>query len=109
MTTTKIAALLGVIVAIAVTIVLVVDRGPANAAVPPQAQSEMSLITDTPEAGFDLAIRLARRGVTETQPDREVLHALRPQYANDPDALIATSQVIAIHFQTIAQANDYWR
>ncbi|MEZ5055327.1 MAG: hexameric tyrosine-coordinated heme protein [Chitinophagales bacterium] len=68
-----------------------------------------SLITDTPQQEFELAITLSRRGVKYTQPDAEVLHKLRPQYANDPDALTAASQVIAINFQTIAAANNYWR
>jgi hypothetical protein len=68
-----------------------------------------NLITDTPEEGFQLAIRLARKGVTETQRDREVLFRLRDVYTQDADALIAVSQVIAIHFQTIAAANNYWR
>lgn len=68
-----------------------------------------TLITDTPQQGFELAITLSRRGVKYTQPDTEVLHKLRPQYANDPDSLTAASQVIAIHFQTIAAANNYWR
>ncbi len=70
---------------------------------------ELSLITDTPEEGFQVAIALARKGVTETQTDREILFTLREVYANDPDALIASSQVIAIHFQTVAAANNYWR
>jgi hypothetical protein len=48
-------------------------------------------------------------GVTRTQTDREVLHALRPEYANDATALIAVSHVVAVHFQTVAAANDYWR
>lgn len=75
-----------------------------------QAKPEaLSLITATPEEGFDLAITLARRGVTETQTDKTVLHALRPGYAHDADSLISASQVIAIHFQTVAAANDYWR
>ena len=68
-----------------------------------------SLITETPQQGFELAITLSRRGVKYTQPDTEVLHKLRPQYANDPNALTAASQVIAINFQTIAAANEYWR
>ncbi|GEM_PF-771235 len=72
-------------------------------------QAKLSLITDTPEEGMQVAIRLARLGVTETQPDREVLHSLRPEYASDADALIASSHVIAVHFQTVAAANDYWR
>lgn len=72
-------------------------------------EPELSLITDTPEEGFQVAIQLARKGVTSTQPDRVVLFMLRDVYAKDPDALIASSQVTAIHFQTIAAANNYWR
>lgn len=68
-----------------------------------------SLITATPQEGFELAVTLARRGVATTQPDRTVLRGLRPEYAHDPDSLIAASHVIAVHFQTIAAANHYWR
>ena len=42
-------------------------------------------------------------------PTVEVLHTLRPEYSRDSDALIAASHVVAVHFQTIAAANDYWR
>lgn len=73
------------------------------------ASQELSLLTETPEEGFALAITLSRRGVTETQPNTEVLHALRPGYAHDAEALIAVSHVIAVHFQTVAAANNYWR
>ncbi|MGM0631754.1 MAG: hexameric tyrosine-coordinated heme protein [Pseudomonadota bacterium] len=69
----------------------------------------LSLITDTPDEGYALAVGLARRGVGTTQPDREVLFSLREDYATDPELLIASSQVIAIHFQTIAEANGHWR
>ncbi len=72
-------------------------------------ETELSLITDTPEEGFQVAVQLARKGVTSTQPDKEVLFMLRDVYAKDPDALIASSQVIAIHYQTVAAANNYWR
>ncbi len=68
-----------------------------------------TLITATPQEGFELAITLSRRGVKYTQPDPEVLHKLRPAYANDANALIAASQVVAVNFQTIAAANNYWR
>ncbi|CAM5191233.1 peroxidase [Oligella ureolytica] len=68
-----------------------------------------SLITETPQEGFELAITLSRRGVKSTQPDPEVLHRLRAEYANDADGLTAASQVIAINFQTVAAANNYWR
>jgi len=68
-----------------------------------------TLITNTPQEGFELAITLSRRGVRYTQPDTQVLHKLRPEYANDADSLTAASQVIAINFQTVAAANNYWR
>lgn len=68
-----------------------------------------TLITATPQEGYELAITLSRRGVKYTQPDAEVLQKLRPQYANDPNALTAASQVIAINFQTVAAANNYWK
>lgn len=68
-----------------------------------------SLITETPEEGFALAIAMARRGVTATQPDRTILHAARPAYAHDPDSLIEASGVVVAYFATIAAANEYWR
>jgi hypothetical protein len=34
---------------------------------------------------------------------------LRAAYDHDSSQLIASSQVIAIHFQTMAAANNYWR
>ncbi|MCK9469320.1 MAG: hexameric tyrosine-coordinated heme protein [Porticoccaceae bacterium] len=68
-----------------------------------------TLITETPQEGFELAITLSRRGVKYTQPDSEVLHKLRPEYANDANSLTAASQVVAINFQTVAAANNYWR
>lgn len=68
-----------------------------------------SLITATPQEGFELAITLSRRGVKYTQPDTDVLKELRSQYAHSADSLTAASQVIAIHFQTVAAANNYWR
>jgi hypothetical protein len=68
-----------------------------------------SLITETPAEGFALAVRLARRGVTTTQPDKSVLMEQRPRYAADAADLIAASHVVAVHFQTIAKANNHWR
>lgn len=68
-----------------------------------------SLITDTPQEGFELAITLSRRGVKYTQPDPEVLQRLRPEYAESADSLTAASQVIAVNFQTVSAANNYWR
>ncbi len=68
-----------------------------------------SLITETAQEGFELANTLSRRGVKYTQPDPEVLHMLRPEYANSADSLTAVSHVIAVNFQTVAAANNYWR
>jgi len=45
-----------------------------------------SLITETPEQGFDLAVSMARKAVTTTQTDVETLHKLRPAYAHDPNS-----------------------
>ena len=67
-----------------------------------------TLQTDSPEAGFELATKLARMGVKVTQPSDEIRKKLRPVYEQDADSLIASSQVIAIHFQTISAANNYW-
>ncbi|MEP0266279.1 hexameric tyrosine-coordinated heme protein [Dokdonia sp.] len=68
-----------------------------------------SLLTKTPQEGYELAIKLSRMGVKSTQPDMEVLKKLRPVYANDAAGLTAASQVIAINFQTISAANNYWK
>lgn len=68
-----------------------------------------TLKTATPEEGYDLAVKLARIAVKLTQPDAGVRDRLRPEYAEDSNALIAVSQVIATHFATVAAANDYWR
>lgn len=100
---------LGAVVA-AILVAAAVFRPSATPAPAMAAQAEgLSLITETPDEGFALAVTLSRRGVTTTQPDREVLHALRPEYASDAGALIASSHVIAVYFQTIAEANDFWR
>ncbi|MCK9538266.1 hexameric tyrosine-coordinated heme protein [Dokdonella sp.] len=69
----------------------------------------LTLQTSTPQEGYELAIKLSRMGVKYTQPSAEVRDRLRPEYGEDADALIATSQVVAINFQTVAAANDYWR
>ena len=68
-----------------------------------------SLMTKTPQEGFELAIMLSRRSIKYTQPDVDVLQQLRPDYAESADSLTAASQVIAINFQTVAAANNYWR
>jgi len=68
-----------------------------------------NLITQTPTQGYDLAVKLSRIAVKMTQPDADMRTKLRADYESDADALIAVSQVVATHFQTIAQANNFWR
>lgn len=68
-----------------------------------------TLITATPEEGRALAMTLARHTIHNIQPDLDVLKAGRPKYATNPDSLTAAAQVVAIEFQTIAAANNYWR
>ena len=68
-----------------------------------------SLITATADEGRALAFTLARHSIHNLQPDLDTLKAGRPIYSINPDSLIAASQVVAIEFQTIAAANNYWR
>jgi len=68
-----------------------------------------SLHTDTPQEGFELALKLARKGVAYTQTSAEMREKLRPEYASNADSLTLASQVVAIHFQTVAAANNYWK
>jgi len=68
-----------------------------------------TLKTATPEEGYDLAVKLSRVAVKLAQPDADIRDRLRPEYAEDSDALIAVSQVVATHFATVAAANDFWR
>jgi len=68
-----------------------------------------SLITENPQQGYNLAIKLSRMGVKYTQPSEEVRNKLRPIYGEDAGNLIASSQVIAINFQTVSAANNYWK
>ena len=68
-----------------------------------------TLKTETPQEGFELAITLAHKGVAYTQPDASIRDRLRPVYSEDADSLTAASQVVAINFQTVAAANNYWK
>ncbi len=75
-------------------------------------QNEMwleSLITDTPQEGRELAITMARKTIGAIQSDPEVKKRLRKEYAEDSEQLILSAQVVAIEFQTVAAANNYWR
>jgi len=68
-----------------------------------------TLITDTPEEGRALAVKLSRLIIKATQPDEAARNRMRDIYANDPAMLISIGQVVATEFSTIAAANNYWR
>ena len=68
-----------------------------------------SLITNTPEEGRQLAVKMARLIIKITQPDPEMREKMRPVYAEDAAMLIAIGQTVATEFATIAAANNYWR
>lgn len=68
-----------------------------------------SLLTATPQEGYELAVKLSRVAVKMTQANAEVREKLRAIYEKDADALISVSSVVATHFQTISAANNYWR
>ena len=68
-----------------------------------------TLQTPDPQSGYDLAVKLSRMAVKLTQQDASVREKLREDYANDADALIEVSAVVATNFQTVAAANNYWR
>lgn len=68
-----------------------------------------SLITATPQEGRELAIKMARKSIAAIKTDLEIRKKLRNDYANDTKQLIDSAQVIAIEFQTVAQANNYWK
>ena len=67
-----------------------------------------TLITPTPQTGYDLAIKLSRMAVKMTQPDANIREKLRPGYAGNASDLIVISHIIAINFQTVSAANKYW-
>lgn len=69
----------------------------------------ISLMTQTPQAGYELAVKMARVAVKMTQPDDKTRTDLRTIYEKDANALIAASAVVATHYQTISAANNYWK
>lgn len=68
-----------------------------------------TLITDTPAEGRELAIMIARKTIATLQPDPDVRSELRSDYDSDSAKLMQAGHVVAIEFQTIAAANNYWR
>ena len=67
-----------------------------------------TLITESPEEGRVLAIKMARLIIKATQPDADIRNKLRDIYAQEPMMLIAIGQTVAAEFAVIAAANRYW-
>ena len=68
-----------------------------------------SLITATPQAGFDLAVKMSRVGVKVTQPSDQVRSHLRAAYQQE---LGAVDRGVACHrgpFPDRRAANNWWR
>lgn len=68
-----------------------------------------SLITKTPLEGRMLAIKMVRKTVGAIQGDAKIKQAVRDKYQDDPKLLMYAVELVAIEFQTIAIANNYWR
>lgn len=68
-----------------------------------------SLITATPQEGRELAILMARKTIGAIQGNADVKKKLRGQYSENAQDLILSAQVVATEFQTVAEANNYWR
>lgn len=68
-----------------------------------------SLITKTPQEGRELAILMARKTIGAIQSDPQIKAEIREKYAKDAGQLIASAEVVALEFQTVAAANNYWK
>lgn len=66
-----------------------------------------TLLTKTPQEGRELAIKMSRKTIAAIQTDPKVREKLRDNYAQDTAQLISSAKIVAIEFQTIAQANNY--
>jgi hypothetical protein len=68
-----------------------------------------SCVTDTPEDGCALAVKLAGRVMHSTQSEADALDSRRLDWATRPGRSIAASENLAIAFRIIAAVNNDWR
>ena len=68
-----------------------------------------SLVTDTPEDGCALAVRLVGHVIHSTQSEADARNTRRLNLATRPGSSIAASQTLAIAFRIIAEVNNDWR
>lgn len=83
---------------------------PVHAAAPAPADDYVpSLITDTPLQGRQLAVTLVRKTIGTIQTDADAKRRVREKYEEDPALLMRAAELVALEFQVIAEANNYWR
>ena len=68
-----------------------------------------TLNTNTPQEGFELAVKLSRLAVMVAQSCDDNCQGARPLQPDDASQLTGAAHLIALNFQTIAAANDWWR
>jgi len=68
-----------------------------------------SFVTETPEDGCALAVRLAGHVIHSTQSEADALDSPWRETAARPGSSIAASQILAIAFRLVAEVNNYWR
>jgi hypothetical protein len=68
-----------------------------------------TLQTATPQEGFELAAKLWQLGMLLSQAADDVGKGPGADRRATRTQLIAAAHVIALNFQTIAMANDWWR
>jgi hypothetical protein len=68
-----------------------------------------TLHTDTPQDGFELAVKISHLGMMVSQTSADDGCGAHPIERNSSTQFIQIAHVIALNFQTIAAANDWWR
>jgi hypothetical protein len=68
-----------------------------------------TLKTETPQDGIELAVKLSDLGFLVSQRSEASHLSLSTTRKYTPSQLIAAAHVIALNFQTVAAANDWWR
>jgi len=68
-----------------------------------------TLNTNTPQEGFELAVKLSRLALMVAQSYDEDSQQAPSMPRDGASQLLGAAHVIALNFQTVAAANDWWR
>jgi Hexameric tyrosine-coordinated heme protein (HTHP) len=68
-----------------------------------------TLNTNTPQEGFELAVKLSRLAVMVARSYDDDSQRTGPMERDGTSQLVGAAHVIALNFQIIAAANDWWR